>query len=360
MQPSNALQQMLRAPHRVPDVDNGTYIRIDRDRAYCSISNTSAGSETRILNAPQQPGLQLHLGCILCASGSVVVTIQQVVIGTGAVSTTGTVTFSAAGQWVGLTSVETTAGVYAWNITDNYGVATTVPMSGNVSSAMANCTVTNIQVSTAMSVASILGTNISCASMSVSSAFNAKSILATNASIGTGLTAASILAPIISATSKVEANSILATNISAGVGLTAASILAPIISATSKVEANSILATNISVGAQTVTGNRVLGAGTIQVSGGTAAVDTQATALLTPTLALISVGTATNNYFKLPAAAKGIVCNVINLGSTAGLVGATAGVSIASATSVGLATANAIGSGLNLVCDGTNWWHRAI
>ena len=89
--------------------------------------------------------------------------------------------------------------------------------------------------------------------------------------------------------------------------------------------------------------------------------DSQATALLSPTLAMLSVATASNNYFKLPAAALGLACNVINVGaSTAVLIGDTTDVSIASATAASLATANASGSALNLVCDGTNWWKRAL
>jgi hypothetical protein len=134
----------------------------------------------------------------------------------------------------------------------------------------------------------------------------------------------------------------LATNLSIATGLTAGTIIG-----------TNLTAPNITNASKLVMG------GSIAITGGTAAVDTQANAVAGP-LQLISVGTATNNYFKLPTAALGLCVNVVNLGSTVGIVGHTAGVSIVSATSQALATANATGSAMELVCDGTNWWKRAL
>ena len=234
-------------------------------------------------------------------------------------------------------------------------------------------TVPSIVAATAASIKSVLATNLSVGTGATipnilcSSNLSAASIKATNLSVATGATI-----PNIVATSAMTLNSGLMTNLSVGTqatipnivcssNLSVASVLATNISIGTALSVASILGTNVSVGAATVTGNMVRGAGTIMVTGGSAAVDTQATVVNSPNMAMLSVGTATKNYFKLPVAAQGIVCNVVNLGaSTAGLIGHTAGVSFASATSTALATVGASGSALNLVCDGTNWWKRAL
>ena len=63
----------------------------------------------------------------------------------------------------------------------------------------------------------------------------------------------------------------------------------------------------------------------------------------------------------MPTAAVGAICEVANIGqSTIGLVGAVSGQSIVSAATTALATVNASGSALNLICDGTNWWKQAV
>ena len=86
---------------------------------------------------------------------------------------------------------------------------------------------------------------------------------------------------------------------------------------------------------------------------------TSATAVAQP-VNLISISAATNNFFRLPAAYLGLSCNVINIGaSTVGLIGNSNGVSLAGAASTALATADATGCALELVCDGTNWHKRA-
>jgi hypothetical protein len=411
MSAHRVLHELFAAPFRVADPGDAGTIQIDRDMLYCSLNPST--TETRTLAAPSKAGLEARIGTI--ATYTVVVTVLD----SGA-STTGTITLTTAGQWIVLKSFELSSGVYSWQATDVYGCTTTIQTAENWSAAVAagsisslvvataisansvlatNASIgtgltapsikaTNLSVSTAASIASILATNLSVGTgatipnIVATSAMSLNSLLGTNASIGTGLTAPSIKATNLSVSTAASIASILATNISVGTGLTApsivcntaisaASVLAtnlsvgtgatiPNIVASSAMSLNSLLGTNVSIGAATITGNNVLGCGTVQVSGGTAAVDSQATALLTPVLNLISVGTATNNYFKLPTAAKGLCVNIVNLGSTAGLVGHTAGVSIASATSAALATANASGSAVNLVCDGTNWWHRAI
>ena len=309
-------------PGRIKDPGDAGTITVKQWGQVCGV--TTAGAETRILAAPTKPG-------IVCAVvldvyvGALTLTVKPAsgtCYGYNADNDT-TIVFGTAGDFVVFYSIEIGT-EYVWRVLGQEGTDSSV-------------------------VSGVFGT-VSIAS-----------ILATNISAGTGLTAlAASIGSVSIGASNITALTGVFKSINVSTGMTAPLGTINQLVATSKIEANSILATNISVGAASVTGNRVLGVGTIQVSGGTAAVDTQATALLTPTLNVISVGTATNNYFKLPAAAKGIVCNVVNLGSTAGILGATAGVSIASATSVALATANATGSALNLVCDGTNWWHRAL
>ena len=181
-----------------------------------------------------------------------------------------------------------------------------------------------------MSVAS----NLSAANISAGTVLNAASILATNLSVGTQATIPNILC-----SSNLSVASVLATNVSVKTGLTAL---------------GAVVGTN---GINCVSGPMVLGSK--HVSGGTAAVDTQAVLISAP-VAYLVLTAAGNNYFKLPAVVAGLCQNVINAGTlTAGLVGRTAGVSINSATSVSLATANATGAALDLICDGTNWWKRA-
>jgi hypothetical protein len=112
--PANVLQRMLYAPHQVRDPGDGGYIDITRDMLYCSLSSSSSESETRNFRAPPGPGLKAHLGCILCAAGSIVVTVLD-----SSRATTGTITFTAAGQWIGLESIELSAGVYSWQAANN-------------------------------------------------------------------------------------------------------------------------------------------------------------------------------------------------------------------------------------------------
>jgi len=296
MQPSNALQQLFHSPYLV--VDPGASGTITIDRQFAVVPVVTAAAEARTLAQPTKAGLI----CTVVVD-TYVGDLTLTVTGGWKQAGTTTITFDTAGDWVQFLSVKVGSSYY-WRVLAEEGTNAAESITSFVAAA---ATVTNMVVASNITALTGVYKSINCST-----------------------------------------------------GMTAAALTAPSIVATSAMSLNSLLGTNASVGAMTVTGNRVLGCGTVQVSGGTAAVDTQATALLSPTLNLISVGTSTNNYFKLPTAAKNICCNIVNLGSTAGIVGHTAGVSIASATSVALATANASGSAVNLVCDGTNWWHRAI
>ena len=313
MTPGNALYQLFKTLYERPDPGNGNTIYV-RSAQFAVFPLVSTGAETRTLAQPVKAGLITTVE-FDTDGGDITLTVTG---GYNADADT-SITLGDAGDFVTFISVKVGTS-FLWRVIAQEGtnVAEEVVAADLVSAA---------------------------------------SILATNISIGTGLTA-----PNIVAGTAISANSILATNASIGTGLTAPNIVAG-----TAISANSILATNLSVGTAAtvpnlnVASHRTIGGQTVQVSGGTGSVDSQATALLSPTLAMLSVATASNNYFKLPAAALGLACNVINVGaSTAVLIGDTTDVSIASATAASLATANASGSALNLVCDGTNWWKRAL
>ena len=313
MTPENALYQLFKTLYERPDPGNGNTIHV-RSAQFAVFPLVSTGAETRTLAQPVKAGLITTVE-FDTDGGDITLTVTG---GYNADADT-SITLGDAGDFVTFISVKVGTS-FLWRVIAQEGtnVAEEVVAADLVSAA---------------------------------------SILATNISIGTGLTA-----PNIVAGTAISANSILATNASIGTGLTAPNIVAG-----TAISANSILATNLSVGTAAtvpnlnVASHRTIGGQTVQVSGGTGSVDSQATALLSPTLAMLSVATASNNYFKLPAAALGLACNVINVGaSTAVLIGDTTDVSIASATAASLATANASGSALNLVCDGTNWWKRAL
>ena len=161
MQPNNALQQMLKSQHQVNDPGDTQYITVDRDRMYCSI--TASTTETRSLHAPKNAGLVCHLGCL--SAQTVTVTAYYWTESTRVETSDATITFSAASQWISLLSVETTAGVYKWAVTDMYGCATGLLVTGNYSAAVQNGTVTNL-LGTSASIGSIQGTNISASNAS--------------------------------------------------------------------------------------------------------------------------------------------------------------------------------------------------
>ena len=329
MQPSNALQQMLRAPHSELDVADGGYIPVVKDRQYVSINNTSAGSETRILMPPTQPGLRFHLGCIVCAANSVIVTVQQIDTSTNVASTTGTVTFTAAGQWIGLESYELSAGVYAWQCSDVYGCSTTIQTAQNWSAAVAAGTMTTLVVSQ-VSAQSIVNTALTAPSI-----------------VGTNLTAAST-ATInkVSATS-CSAASVICTALTAGTAGISSNLTAANLTATGVV---------VGTGGMTMTGGKQVLGVAFSSSGGS----TNTAAMQLPNAPIVLLNcTSAGAFYKLPASAVGLACNVVNVGSGSAIV--IAGVStqsIHNVTTRALGVSSATSAAVRCVCDGTNWWHQ--
>jgi hypothetical protein len=347
---------MLRAPHSELDVADGGYIPVVKDRQYVSINNTSAGSETRILMPPTQPGLRFHLGCIVCAANSVIVTVQQIDTSTNVASTTGTVTFTAAGQWIGLESYELSAGVYAWQCSDVYGCSTTIQTAQNWSAAVAAGTMTTLVVSqvsaqsivnTALTAPSIVGTNLTAASTATINKVSA-----------TSCSAASVICTALTAGTAGISSNLTAANMTA-TGLNATSVTAGSGSFTSTLTAAAFTGTGIVAGTGGVncTAGKVLKGAQLAMTGGTAATSAQA---ITAQNAFLAFTASTNNFYSLPTSAQGLEVNVINrVGSTAVLVAANATQSIQGATSFSVATSNAVGGAPKLVCDGTNWFRGA-
>ena len=97
-------------------------ISVDRDLLYCNLQATTTGGETRLLAAPSRPGLTVNLGCGTFTAGDNIVVTAVDSVG----NATGTVTFTAAGQWAQLWSFETSTGVYAWQVTGIQGATTTI------------------------------------------------------------------------------------------------------------------------------------------------------------------------------------------------------------------------------------------
>ena len=132
--------------------------------------------------------------------------------------------------------------------------------------------------------------------------------------------------------------------------------------------AANLTATGVTAGTAGVnitTGGQVLCGATLNVGGpqnctSVASGYSSAVALGAPAN-LISCSHATNNFFRLPAAAIGLACNAVNIGaSTIGLIGGANGVCLVGVASSALATMDASGSGIELICDGTNWHKRAM
>ena len=358
MDSHNALGQLLRSPYAVPDPGNGNIIEFNRNFLYASLSAASAtsGAETRTLSAPLQAGLTCSLGCRYYGNGAITVSCLD-----NLGNTTGTIAFGAIAQWASLVSVEVAAGQFAWACTDAYGCTiTSLTQSVNAFSATnaAALIATNLTVSTGASIAAILGTSASIGS-----------VTATAAAIA-GLNATSVTAGTCNVSSNFSVVNATVSGINA-TSATAVSVSASQIQAMSTISAPSFIGTAATIVAEICTsilvgtggftqsnGPQVFGSSAVYVTGGTAANTANATLLSSP-VNLLSVGTSNKNYFCLPAASAGLCVNVVNLGSTVGLWAAGSN-SIASATSVSLATANAAGSALELVCDGTNWWKRVL
>jgi hypothetical protein len=193
----------------------------------------------------------------------------------------------------------------------------------------------------------------------VADAFTAGSaVISTNMTVRSVLSASSITGAAGNITAFSAANAVFGTNITVSSVMSASSITGAAANITNlTATAQTAVSLNVGTGGLVNTGAPGIVAPAILQVGGSAATASLATTLGAP-VNLISVSDAAKNYFKMPAVAVGKACNVINLGSTAGLLG-NAGESIASATSAVLATADAVGSALDLICDGTNWWKQA-
>jgi hypothetical protein len=300
MTPGNVLQRMLRAPHMVPDPGDAGIIDMVKDRQYVSIA--AAGTETRILSAPDQPGLVCHLGSL--DAQTVTVTVKNT-----AAETTGTITFTAAGQWIGLVSAELTDGVYSWQATDVYGCTTTIQTANNWSAQVAAGTMTTLVVSQ-VSAQSIVNTAITSPTI-----------------VGTSLTALTGVFKSINCSTGMTAAALTATAMVAGTG-----------------------GVNCSAG-------KIIQGQQLAMTGGTAATSAQA---ITAQQAFLAFTASTNNFYALPTSANGLAIDVVNrVGSTAVLVAANATQSIQGATSFSVASSNAVGGAPTLICDGTNWFRGA-
>jgi hypothetical protein len=129
MDSHNALQQLRKSPYQVLDPGNGGTIPFDRNFQYAGLSAASAtsGAETRIQSAPNGSGREAKIGCTYYGNGNITVTVKD-----SAGATTGTIAFTAIAGWAKLLSVETSAGVYAWNVEGSYSVTlTTIHAASN-------------------------------------------------------------------------------------------------------------------------------------------------------------------------------------------------------------------------------------
>ena len=133
---------------------------------------------------------------------------------------------------------------------------------------------------------------------------------------------------------------------------------------------NAATLTNINVSAATITALNVgTGGAALTAGGNTEAISfassggsTASDAMQLPKArgVLLNVSSA-GAYFKLPAPALGVAYNVINSGAASGiLVAYTTTRSIANVSSIALAAQHAAGSGMDLVCDGTDWHKRVV
>jgi len=183
----------------------------------------------------------------------------------------------------------------------------------------------------------------------------AAAIVGTNATLASLLSVSTITAAAGNITALSAANIVLGTNITVGSMMSASSA-----NIASNLQANSILVTNLSVGAGlTMTlGAPVLGRSYASSGGST---NTLAMQLPTGPVVMLNV-TSAGAYFALPAPVYGLACDVVNVGSVTGNLVPSAGAG--SSNSIDLTTVRSLGksastdSGLQLICDGTNWWRR--
>jgi hypothetical protein len=131
MTPLNFLGRVFNWTNFVPCGDPGTAgtLLILEDRQTYKLKIAASASETRTLPGPQKSGLEIKIESpTVGGSGSAVVTVLD-----QAGSTTGTITFNAAGQWAKLISIDAAAGNHAWNVAGIYGASATVPGVGSTS-----------------------------------------------------------------------------------------------------------------------------------------------------------------------------------------------------------------------------------
>jgi hypothetical protein len=246
------------------------------------------------------------------------------------------------------------------------------PFTGSVVA----CSLTNVTVATAMSAASILATNLSASSVTainlkVSTAMSVASILGTNISCA-NLTATVETVPTLHVTDVTALGTVGAATAYA-TALTAAAATIPTLSAgsvalSSAASINSALATNVSIGGGLSIGGNFVKGQSIFTSGGISGTDAatkwSTVQQLTNGLCFLSVTNATNNFFRLPAAAIGLGVNAINIGSSAVIIPAASAVSCynslgTSTTGYTLASGGANSNAINVVADGSRWWPSA-
>lgn len=117
MSAHNLLQEQLLSDHTLIDAGNGKTISVDRSPAFLDV--TTAGVETRVLNAAPRAGLLLTVALNVDGGN---LTVTQA--GSGAFNQAGntTLTLADAGDVVQLVSVQIGSSIL-WRIVGNDGVA---------------------------------------------------------------------------------------------------------------------------------------------------------------------------------------------------------------------------------------------
>jgi hypothetical protein len=99
-------------------------IKWDRDRQVTELTPATGAAETRTLLGPTVAGPRGRLDCTtFVTSSTTTVTIYD-----SAGGTSGTIAFSAAGQWANLEAFKNASGNYEWRVQESYGATiTTIP-----------------------------------------------------------------------------------------------------------------------------------------------------------------------------------------------------------------------------------------
>ena len=125
MDAHNILQQTLKAPF-IGDKDPGASGTIiwDRDRQVTKLTPATGAAETRKLLGPRRSGPEGRLDCTTFVSSST----TTVTVYDSAGGTSGTIAFSAAGQWAKLEAFENASANFEWRVQASYGCTiTTIP-----------------------------------------------------------------------------------------------------------------------------------------------------------------------------------------------------------------------------------------